>query len=403
MKHSIPWNAMLLLALASPALARAEGPDDTMTDVADLPETEIETLRRQAESQGDFDVAPGSAVHIDRGALAQPWRTVPFVQDPLTYNATQMEREWSTLMRVYGAPWPSESYLQNLYARYPSLLPDAAGDPARHARDVQEAWRLFFRGDFQAARRAGDAAGFAGSFPGFLSQIMYALYLEPDLVRKHMLLQDVADRVATHAVVLKRMKKDPAFHREYALMRLLHVYALGRIAEDIPVTEALRRGYAFKVVNGVDDFTGLQPEHALSPALQSGVDANVVRKVGKAMGRITFGAKQARVRAGFEATLLRIPDSAVVRYEYANALLFIDRKRGLELALAELQRAAAQKPYSALEALDAMYAMKRYKELQSLRDSGESFRGFERKRMRWQAESGINLFCVTCPPFLVDR
>lgn len=394
------WLLCAGLGIVAAAPLRAVAAEaDALLDAADVPDAEIEVLRQQAERQGEFEVLAGGGVRVDAAVLAQDWRAVPFDQAPFTLDRERMARDWPVLMRLYGAPWPSEEYLAALYGRWPALKPDGK-DAVAVAAAVQATWQMYFRGDFQAASEAGDEAGFAGAFPALLSQVMYAQYLEPDLARKHMLLQDVADRIARHAGVLKAMKKDPAFRREYALMRLMHVYALGRIAEDIPVAEAVRRGYAFKVIDGVDDFSDLLPEHPLTPALLSGVDANVVRKVGKAMGRITFGAKQSKVRDGFEATLAKVPDSAVIRYEYANALLFIDRKRGLALAIAELQQAAAQKPRSALEALDAMYAVKRRRELQALQAAGGSFRAFERKRMAWQKETGKNLFCVTEPPYL---
>lgn len=388
--------ALLLGVAGTPVLA---------SDEADAPSAaDVERLRQQNRQRPEFELSADAAVRVDAGVLERPWHPVPFDPAPFTYSPVQIEENWAKLSRAWQVPWPSAERLRTLYRRYPALQdrhPGFTGDHAALSREVVEVWRLYFRGDFQSARRAGDNAGFAGLFPGLLAQVMSALYLEPSLERKHMLLQDVAANIAVHADVLAAMKKDEQFRQDYALMRLLYVYAIGRIGEDVPVPEALRRGYAFKVLDGVDDFATLLPEHPLTPALQAGVDANIVRKLGKAMGRITFGARQSQVREGFERTLARIPDSAVIRYEYANALLFIDRKRGLELALSELQRAAAQKPYSALEALDAMYAAKRRRELQSLLDSGSSFRAFERERNRRQQKSGVNPYCIACPPFLM--
>ena len=129
-----------------------------------------------------------------------------------------------------------------------------------------------------------------------------------------------------------------------------------------------------------------------------------LRRVGKKAGRMTYGARQSVATEYFEHAIARVNDMAIVRYEYGNAIIYIHKKRNLEQALAEIEKAAKMKPYFAMEALDAMYAAKRTKEIEALAKFEGSFRAFERKRMRYQKDSNINLYCVLpkeCPPFLI--
>jgi hypothetical protein len=55
-----------------------------------------------------------------------------------------------------------------------------------------------------------------------------------------------------------------------------------------------------------------------------------------------------------------------------------------------------------MEWLDRAYARKRLQEVQAWRDSGMSFKRFDRKRRKFMRKENINLYAVTRPPFLVD-
>jgi len=97
-----------------------------------------------------------------------------------------------------------------------------------------------------------------------------------------------------------------------------------------------------------------------------------------------------------------VPDLAIVRYEYANSLLYTHQDASADQALAQLQAAADMPARFAMEWLDRAYARKRLQEVQAWRESGMSFKRFDRKRRKFMRKENINLYAVTRPPFLVD-
>jgi hypothetical protein len=56
-----------------------------------------------------------------------------------------------------------------------------------------------------------------------------------------------------------------------------------------------------------------------------------------------------------------------------------------------------------MEALDAMYASKRFKEIRDFLTTNKSFRSFERARRAQQRKTGENLTNVYLPPFLLSK
>lgn len=411
----------LLLALTAPALASAllvsagafaapptaSGEEESATiDEGEAEFDEIESLRKKAAKEGDWALSKDEQITVNQRVLTKTWNKVPF--DPKSFDMTpeQIKERWPVLMRALGVVYPSPEYLKSRIEAFPQYKPDNFdGDYDALSREILETWRLFLRGDYQAAMRKGTTQGPAGMIPGKVSQLMYAIYLEPNLEDKHMLLQDVANIVREYGSSLDRMKKDKTFHDDYIIIRIGYSYAIGRIAEDVPIPVALSRNYVFKVLDAANDVLSLQPDNPLGLAFRAGIDANIVRKVGKATGRVTFGAKQTDVKSYFERAIKQVPDVAVIRYEYGNAMLYMDKKRQIDAALDQFKQAAAAKPNFSMEALDSMYAAKRRKEIEALAKSPVSFRSFERRRLKYQKTSNVNLYCVLpqiCPPYIVQ-
>lgn len=405
-------TALLLGGLLLPAMPAWSAPAAANDDVMDAGEAEfdeIEAQRRKAQNEGAWAMSKDEQIAVDRKALDKPWNKVPFGTQFFDMTPEKIRADWDLLMSGLGVPYPSAQHLRTAYERYPPLRnahKGFNGDFEQLERDLLSVWRLFFRGDYQATMVEGQKYGPMGKLIGKMAQIFYAIYLEPDLAHKHMLLQDSTNTIREFGDAFDMMKKDKEaqFRNNYVVARLAYIYSIGRIAEDVPIPVAIGRNYVFKVLGAIDDVQTLAPENPLGIAARAGADANVVRKVGKATGRITFGARQNTIRADFERALKRA-DLAVVRYEYANAILYLNKKRDIEEAIGQLKRAAATKPRHAMEALDAMYASKRQREVEALARSQASFRSFERKRLKQQKEGGQNLMCVLpdrCKPFLIQ-
>lgn len=411
MKSLTGWPLALFLALflaipaqAAPKLVDSEGIE---LEAEEAQFDEIEALRKKAEKEGDWELSKDAELKVDQSVLNKPWNKPPFGTKSFDMTPEQIKANWPVMMRALRVPYPSPEYIKLRMETFPAFrdsIPDFDGDYEKLSRETVDVWRLFLRGDYQDAMKQGEKAGIAGRIPGKLGQIMYAIYLEPNLEHKHMLLQDSANVVREYGASLDAMKKDKRFTDDYVMIRIGYAYAIGRIAEDVPIPVAIGRNYVFKVLGAANDILELQPDSPLGLAFRAGIDANVMRKVGKATGRVTFGAKTTDVKNYFDRALKAVPDVSVIRYEHANALLYMDKKRQVDEALKQLEMAANHKPHFAMEALDAMYAAKRRKEVEAMAAWRGSFRSFERKRLAHQKKQNQNLYCVlpnVCPAYIV--
>lgn len=370
-------------------------------------EQDIEALRKEAAAEGDWKLSDDADIPVKELVFRKKWHRAPFGTTAFDMTPQEIRDNWDTLMRVMRVPYPSAEYLRVRHKQFPTIVnvgKDFDGDYEKLSAQVVNVWRLFFRGDYQAAMAAGDELGAVGQMAGKLAQMMYAIYLEPDLEHKHMLLQDTINVIRKHGQTLDAMRKDPRFYNDFISIRCAYALAIGRMAEDVPIPVAIGRNYVFKLLSVTDDARQFAPMHPLGLTFRAGIDANVVRKLGKATGRVTFGAKPVNVEELYRRALEIVPDSAVIRYEYANSYLYLNKKKDIDRALEELAIAARQKPRFSMEALDAMYAAKRRREVEALAQWKGTFRSFERKRLAHQKKANNNLYCVLpkdCPPFII--
>lgn len=362
-------------------------------------------LEMEQRADDDWLLRDNERIAVDPILINQPWQPVPFATSFFDLPEEQLEQAWPRLMRGLLVPYPSAEYLQLRLQHFPELLeelgPHFDGDYQRLSQEVLHTWRLFFRGDFRAAKEHGMRLGVYGKIPGYFAQIIQAIYLADSNTEKHQMLQDAADQVASYAKVLKAMEGDSRFEEDYMMLRLGYAYAIGRIAEDVPIMVALARNYLFKVLGAVNDVLDIRGDHPVGLAFRAGIDANLIRVVGKAVGRLTFGARQTRVQGYFEDSFEAVDDMAIVHYEYANALLYINKGRDEEEVMEHLTKARNMQPNFAMEALDSMYADKRSHEVHDFLRYGRSFRAYERRRKAYVSETDENLHNVLKPPFLL--
>lgn len=372
--------------LANPNTGRAAADEDAdLLEEEDLEETEIV---------------------ISDDLHKATWNRVRFDQKFINYTPEQVRAQWDLLNRGLLAEFPSPEYLRDRYENFPELrqgLEGFDGDYEKLSRDIINVWILFYRGDFQQARRESRRLGAGGAIPGLFAQIIYAIYLADTQKTKHALLQEVVNETAKYNGAVKKMKGKPKYARDYAIIQLGTAYATARIAEEAPIPVVLQRGYIGDIKGASDEILATEPNHPLGLAFRAGVDAGIMRRVGKHTGRVTYGAKQSVATEFFERAIAKVDDLAIIRYEYGNAIIYTSKKRGLDAALVEIEKASKMRPYFAMEALDAMYASKRQKEIRDFIGTGKSFRAFERARRAHQRETKENLTNVYKPPFLLSR
>ena len=235
---------------------------------------------------------------------------------------------------------------------------------------------------------------------------MYAIYLSDRQSEKYMMLQDIANRASQYFDDIEEfeIEQDPdeKVRAVAATVRLGYAYAIARIAEESPVPVVVARRYIGKIKDNAEAIIEFMPEHPLGHAFRAGVDAGIMRRVGKFTGRMTYGARTTTVEDSFDRAMEMAPDIPIVAYEYANALIYMNRKRDLNEAMSYLEKATRMQPQFSMDALDTMYAFKRLQEVKLYALNYRSFRKFEKARRKFSKATDRNLTSVLTPPLSID-
>lgn len=391
-KKELPaWRLLAVLALCLLSLtgfaARDDDEDDDEMDEVTAEELQMENIP------------------VDERIFLVKWNQVPYDKRYFTYTDEQVKEKWDYLMRGLRVPYPSAAYLQKMFKRYPFLkdgITDFDGDFKKLEKRYVAVWRKFFAGDFQDARNEGRELGPLGLVPSMFSQLMYALYLADRQSVKYMMLQDVANQAEAMFKQLDQAQKDPEAQAVAIVARLGYAYAIARIAEESPIPIVIARRYIGKIKGNSELITEIMPDHPLGHAFRAGVDAGIMRRVGKFTGRMTYGARTTTVEESFRKALKLAPDIPIVSYEYANALIYMNRKRDLNKSMKYLEDATKMRPQYSMDALDTMYAYKRLQEVKLYALNYRSFRKFEKARRKFSKATDRNLTNILTPALTME-
>jgi tetratricopeptide (TPR) repeat protein len=249
------------------------------------------------------------------------WAKFPHAEKAYVYEGAALKKQWGRLHCGDCEPYPEDSALQ-------------------------EAWRLYHRGDFGAAVEAGLAAGVPGYNVANKAGAIYATYLERTEPKRLKLLEEAVARAE------QAMKANPkSVNAHY-----YHALALGRYSQGISVAAALKRGLAGKVKASLEKAIALEPKHADAHIALGTWHAEIIGKVGALVGGMTYGAKKEAAVDHFETALKLNPDSAIARIEYANALVMLFGDARMKEAEKLYAEAAKCKPVDAMERLDVELA-----------------------------------------------
>ncbi|AYC34217.1 hypothetical protein D3880_18430 [Pseudomonas cavernae] len=291
-------------------------------------------------------------------AAADNWTPFPYDQRAYDYSGDKLRQAWPQLTRGFGTdyPFPDADWVVHMAAQYPQAVEMTVtgntgftGKPeeaAAYAAKLQEVWRLVFRGDFAKAKQQGLALGVGGQVPAMFAQVVYAMFLAPDQEEKHRLLEEVID-YTDKAGELVQADSAAQFGR---------VYAKARLGEELPVPVVLKRGYTSQIPEELDALLSKQPRQPFALALYGGYEAGVIRKVGKLVGKMTYGVSAEQMEQYFSRSFKAADNLPIGHYEYANALLYVYGDDEQKKALEHLRRAAAITPINAMEALEVAHA-----------------------------------------------
>jgi tetratricopeptide (TPR) repeat protein len=250
------------------------------------------------------------------------WNPFPHPDPAYDYDEERLRAAWADLHAGDCEPFPD--------------------DP-----DLQAAWRSFHRGDFQQAVEQADAIGLAAHAVANKATGIYATYLESDARRQQALFRQAIERAEQ---AIEAFPDDPNSH-------YFHAFNLGRYSQSISVVKALKQGVGGKIQKSLKRTLGLQPDHAEAHTALGMYHAEIIDKVGKLIGGMTYGASEAEALKHFAAALELTPRAPIARIEYGNGLYLLYGDDRID-EVSELYIAASEtEPLDAMERLDVESAL----------------------------------------------
>ena len=273
------------------------------------------------------------------------WAAMPAKAPAFDFSGDALKKAWKDLHAGDAEPFPD--------AKRAAVLIKAAGKAAPKGIDadalaaqLQDAWRAFHAGRFEAAHSMGQALGAVGASVATKAMGIHAAYLVPDAGEQLDRFQAVV-ALAEDAIAALPDEANSHYRR---------AFGLGRYSQGISIVTALKQGLAGKVRESLDRTLALEPNHAEARLAMAVYHAEVVSKVGGMIGGLTYGAKASEAEKHLAAALKLMPKSPVAHLEQGNVALLLHGAKGEDAAAAAFEKAATLKPRDAMEWLDARHA-----------------------------------------------
>lgn len=250
------------------------------------------------------------------------WSPFPHANAGFDFKGAALKKAWKDLHRGDREPFPRDA-------------------------ELQEAWRCFHRGDFQQAVRLADEFGLAGHAVANKATGIYATYLEEDSQRR---IDCFKSAIARAERAMQAFPDDPNSH-------YFHAFNLGRYSQSISVVKALRQGVGGKILASLQRAIALQPEHAEAHTALGMYHAEIIDKVGKLIGGMTYGASESKALEHFRKALELTPRAPIARIEFGNGLYLLYGDSRHDEVSALYEQAAATEPLDAMERLDVESAL----------------------------------------------
>ncbi len=283
------------------------------------------------------------------------WHSFPLDNKTFQLSTKTLKQNWQYFHRATQYPFPDAHHVAGLLRQNPKLK-----TAMPHYRSInqltstlQKAWIAFFEGRFQNAAELGYSLGPIGHGVAFYAQVTYASRLEPNIENRHVLWNDV----------LERHKNYSELTQHDVMTRFFAFFAMARLSEEIAAPLVLTRGYIGTMQKELQELSALDPHNIFALAARGSMDAGIVRKLGKLMGRLTYGASEEIVEEYYDKALKQGKVIPNVQLEYAQSLLYMYGKKELQRALKHMRIASQVTPKYAMEALDVFHAKKLLKEL----------------------------------------
>lgn len=276
------------------------------------------------------------------------WTPFPYSTEDFEYSDARLKAAWAKLHRGDRVAFPDVRWVQDCIEKAPGAAPSGYdGDLKALASTIQQAWQAFHAGEFGTAVEISGHAGLLAHACANKATGIYASRLEPRVATQQALFQKAIDR-AESAIAL--LPEDPNSY-------YFQAFNLGRLGQSISVTEALRKGMGGKIHNRLIRTLELAPDHAEAHSAMGMYHAEVINKVGKLIGGMTYGVSADKAVTHFETALELTPDSPIAHIEYGNGLYLLFGDRKLDQVTDLYIKASELKPRDAMEKLDVEVAL----------------------------------------------
>ncbi len=250
------------------------------------------------------------------------WNDFPYDASAFNLAGTALKRSWKKLHAGDCEPFPDDA-------------------------DLQQAWRLFHGGQFQAAVKLADELGLRAHAVANKATGIYASYLE----------DDEQNQIACFKSAIVRAEKAIETYPDDPNAHYFHAFNLGRYSQSISVVKALKQGLGGKISHSLRKTLELQPAHAEAHTAMGMYHAEIIDKVGKMLGSVTYGASEKEALEHFETALKLCPNSPIAHIEYGNGLYLLFGDKRLDQVTDLYIKASEMTPKDAMEQLDVAAAL----------------------------------------------
>ena len=276
------------------------------------------------------------------------WNSFPYDNTNYLYEGHKLQDSWPDLHRGDCVEFPDADWVQQCLEEAPDAAPESFdGDYSALAEMIQDAWRSYHAGDFQQATELASHCGHLAHGPANKAAGIYATYLEPDEATAQACLLSAVKRAEAAIGILP---DDPNSH-------YFHAFTLGRYSQSISIVKALSQGLGGKIQSSLENAIYLQPEHADANIALGAYYAEVIEKVGKMLGKLTYGATPAKALKHFERALELTPDAPITHIEYGNGLYLLFGDDRLDEVTDLYVKATELQPIDAMAKLDIEAAL----------------------------------------------
>jgi len=276
------------------------------------------------------------------------WNSFPHDHSGFLYEGDDLFKTWSDLHMGDCIMYPDSEWVENCLDQAPDAAPRSLdGDTKVLAETIQDAWRCFHAGDFEHSVELAGLCGQLAHAPANKAAGIYATYLETDDAVRQACYLSAVERAET---AIELLPQDANAH-------YFHAFNLGRYSQSISVIKALSEGIGGKIQTSLRNALELEPDHAEAHTAMGMYHAEIIDKVGKMVGRMTYGASTTAALEHFERALELTPTSPIAHIEYGNGLYLLFGDDRLDEVTDLYVKATGLQPTDAMEKLDIEAAL----------------------------------------------